>query len=137
MGRRRAEGYRQALADYNLAPPIEATGDFTYATGRRAMVELLASPDPPDAVFAATDAMAAGALGLLRERGITVPDQIAVVGFDNVEEATWTVPSLTTIDQPAAEIGTAAATLLLSAVREPNFTASVEVACTLIKRDSA
>jgi len=135
--RRRADGYRQALADHGLGPPIEVSGDFTYATGQRAMVELLALPEPPDAVFAATDAMAAGALGVIRERGIAVPDRIAVVGFDNVEEALWTVPSLTTIDQPAAGIGTAAATLLLSAVREPDFTASVDVVCALVKRDSA
>lgn len=135
--RRRADGYRRALADYGLGPPIEASGDFTYATGRRAMLDLLALPEPPDAVFAATDAMAAGALGVLRERGIAVPDRIAVVGFDNVEEATWTAPSLTTIDQPAAAIGTAAAALLLSVMREPDFKASVDVACELVKRDSA
>ena len=134
---RRRAGYRRALRDRRLGAPIEVAGDFLFATGRRAMEELLGRAEPPDAVFAANDLMALGALTVLRERGIAVPEQIAIVGFDNIEETARSVPALTTVDQPTGQIGKAAATLLLTAMHDPAFRATVDVECTLVPRASA
>lgn len=134
---RRRAGYRKALRDHKLAPPIEAAGDFTFAAGYQAMASYLEQPVPPDAIFAANDLMALGALTLLRERSISVPQQIAVVGFDDIDEASRSVPALTTVDQPTDQIGSVAATLLLTALRDPTFRALVDVTCTLVPRASA
>jgi DNA-binding LacI/PurR family transcriptional regulator len=136
-GARRQAGYEQALADLDLGPPHAACGNFEFLGGREAMAELLASPNPPDAVFAANDPMALGALSLLRERGVMVPDDIAIVGFDNLPEASWSAPPLTTLDHPAGEIGATAATLFLSLLRDPGFRRTVEMPCTLVRRASA
>ena len=95
-------------------------------------------PAPPDAVFAATDLGALGALTVLRERGIAVPEQVAVIGFDNIEEGERSIPTLTTVDHPAKMIGSAAANLLLTAIREPQTAdTSVDVYCEIVKRCSA
>ena len=134
---RRRAGYRKAVRDCKLGPPLEADGDFEFAAGYGAMAELLHLPERPDAVFAANDLMALGALALLRERRIAVPEDIAVVGFDNIEEAARSVPTLTTMDQPTGQIGSAAATLLLTALRDPTIRATVDVECALVPRGSA
>ena len=129
-------GYERALDELSIGLPREAVADFSFRCGRAAMQELLADTSGADAVFAANDLMALGALAELRDRGIRVPDDIAVVGFDNIEEATRSVPPLTTVDQPAATIGSAAASLLLSALREPHQNV-IDVSCTLVERASA
>lgn len=134
---RRRAGYRKALRDRKLGEPIEAPGDFEVEAGHRAMEAFLGRADPPDAVFAANDLMALGALVLLRRRGIAVPEQIAIVGFDNIDEAARSVPALTTVDQPTRQIGSAAANLLLTALRDPAFRAVVDVECALVPRASA
>jgi LacI family transcriptional regulator len=134
---RRQAGYEQALADLELGPPCIRHGNFEFIGGREAMAELLASPNPPDAVFAANDPMALGALSMLRERGVKVPDDIAIVGFDNLPEAGWSTPPLTTVDHPAGEIGATAATLFLSLLRDPNSRRTVDIPCSLVRRASA
>ncbi len=134
---RRRAGYRKAVRDQKLGEPMEAPGDFSFEAGRRAMEALLALPDRPDAVFAANDLMAIGALTVLRAQGIAVPDQIAIVGFDNIDEAARTIPPLTTVDQPTGQIGAAAANLLLTALRDPAFRAVIDVECALVPRASA
>jgi DNA-binding LacI/PurR family transcriptional regulator len=136
-GLQRRAGYRRALADAGLGPPLEASAGTTYAGGKQAMEQLLTLPTPPDAVFAASDLAALGALTVLRERGIGVPGQIAVMGFDNIEEAERSIPALTTIDHPAREIGATAATLLLATIREPDTHSVVDVTCKLVIRASA
>jgi LacI family transcriptional regulator len=133
---RRRAGYRRALRDHKLGPPIEVTGDFRAATGRQAMEALLRHEMWPDAVFAANDLMALGALAVLRERQVAVPETIAVLGFDDIEEGSRSAPPLTTIDQPTAHIGVTAATLLLSSIRDSTFHATAEVKCTLVERQS-
>ncbi len=134
---RRRAGYRKVLYERTLGEPIEASGDFEFAAGYRAMADFLERPTLPDAVFAANDLMALGALTLLRERGIAVPGRIAIVGFDNIDEGARSVPALTTVDQPTSQIGLAAANLLLTAMRDPSFQAVVDVECSLIPRSSA
>jgi DNA-binding LacI/PurR family transcriptional regulator len=136
-GFQRCAGYRRALEDLGLGPPVEVPGSFTYPHGRHAMEELLALPDPPDAVFAANDVLAIATLRMLRERGMAVPGEIAVIGFDNIEDAAWSDPPLTTIDHPAERIGSTAARLLLSRLKDPQFVETVEIPFALIERHSA
>ncbi|GAA0655433.1 LacI family DNA-binding transcriptional regulator [Kitasatospora atroaurantiaca] len=108
----RLDGYRDLLPDGD--PELIAEGDFTPDGGGRAMAELLARRPDLDAVFAASDSMASGALRVLRARGRRVPEDVAVVGFDDVESvAAWTEPPLTTVRQDIEEMGRLMARLLL------------------------
>lgn len=136
-GYQRSAGYRRVLEDLGLGPALEVPGDFLVATGRQAMEALLALPEQPDAVFAANDAMAFGALTTLRDHCIEVPEQIAVVGLDNMEGAAWSSPPLTTVDQFAERTGIAAAGLLLSRLQDPRFCEVVEVPHVLVERRSS
>jgi DNA-binding LacI/PurR family transcriptional regulator len=103
-GMDRLTGYRQALAG-SRRRSIVAIGDFTRESGAEAMRTLLDDDPRLDAVFIASDLMADGALRVLRQAGRRVPDDIAIIGFDDVEIARYTEPPLTTVRQPIAEIG--------------------------------
>ena len=102
----RYAGWRQALtaAGVEPDPDLVAEGDFTEAGGRRAMEELLARAPDLDGVFVASDPMAAGALRALRAAGRRVPEDVAVVGFDDAAVAETTDPPLTTVAQPLADM---------------------------------
>jgi hypothetical protein len=99
-------------------------GDFTEADGRATVRRLLAEGWEFDAVFAHNDLAAVGALGALRDAGIRVPEEIAVIGFDDIPVARHTEPSLSTVRQPMRELGETAARLLLArlAGQEPPTT---------------
>lgn len=116
----RLEGYRLALQAWGLSPRPEwiAEGDFTEAGGYMAMRRLL--PARPDAVFVASDLMAVGALKAIREAGLRVPEDIALVGYDDVELARYTDPPLTTVRQPIYDLGRIAVQLLLRQLEEGN-----------------
>ncbi|MEY9968743.1 DNA-binding LacI/PurR family transcriptional regulator [Streptacidiphilus sp. MAP12-16] len=108
----RLQGYRDVLPDTD--PRLVAEGDFTAPGGRRAMDELLARCPDLDAVFAGSDLMAVGALAALAERGLRVPEDVAVVGFDDEESvAPWSAPPLTTVRQDIEDMGRLMARLLL------------------------
>src|SRR3954467_12149852 len=94
-------------------PALEAASDFEINGGVRAAGELLDLADPPTAIFAFNDNMAIGAIQAARARGLTVPDDLSVVGFDDLEEAEIVTPALTTIRQPLAEMGRIAVSLLI------------------------
>lgn len=100
----RLTGYRGALKD-SPSRSIVAVGDFTRESGAVAMRQLLDDDPALDAVFVASDLMAHGALGTLREAGRRVPEDVAVVGFDDIELARYTDPPLTTVRQPIVDIG--------------------------------
>ncbi|MBA8952051.1 LacI family DNA-binding transcriptional regulator [Actinomadura namibiensis] len=105
-GADRLAGYRSALAEAGLsADGLVARGDFGRLSGEHAMNRLLARRPGLDAVLAASDAMAVGALGALRRAGRRVPDDVAVVGFDDGPFAQRAVPRLTTVRQPVEEMG--------------------------------
>lgn len=114
----RLEGYRQALnaAGRAYEPALTATGDFTEEGGRRAMRELLEHRPSLDAVFAASDVMAAGALQVLRGAGRAVPEDVAVVGFEDSPVARHTDPALTSVRQPTEEMGRAMVRVLLEEI---------------------
>ncbi|KUH35647.1 MULTISPECIES: LacI family DNA-binding transcriptional regulator [Streptomyces] len=120
--RERLAGYREALRQTGQRPLV-ALGDFTRISGAEAMEQLLTDEPSLDAVFAANDLMAIGALRTLRERGRRVPDDVAVVGFDDIEAAAYSAPPLTTVRSPMADQASAAVRLLLGLLagqaREP------------------
>ncbi len=109
----RVQGFRAALEDSGLAPYAEEEGDYTEASGAEAARRLL-DGGRPDAIFVASDLMARGALTALRSAGVRVPEDIALVGFDDSSVAVTTDPQLTTMRQPMYAQGEAMARVLLS-----------------------
>lgn len=107
----RLEGYRRALAKGGMRPWV-VEGNFSMDSGYEAMGRLLDGPERPDAVFCAGDEMAIGAQAAIRERNLRMPEDMAVVGFDDMRFAAYASPPLTTIRQPAAELGAAAVHLM-------------------------
>jgi DNA-binding LacI/PurR family transcriptional regulator len=103
--RDRRDGWLDALAEADLEPGPMAVGDWTSASGADAFAQILEADPAVDALFAASDQMALGAMHVANARGIRIPEQLAVVGFDGIPEAAEFTPSLTTIRQPLQEIG--------------------------------
>ena len=120
----RYEGYRQALREAGLAldPSLVVEGEFTSETGHDCAVALLSLPERPTAVFAGNDNMAYGVLTAAEEQGVRIPQDLALVGFDDAAPAAHTRPSLTTARQPFFEMGQQATRLLLSLVDTPRTT---------------
>jgi LacI family transcriptional regulator len=116
--RDRLRGYVDALTAAGL-PHDESLvrfGKFSRASGYAAMQSLLSLPERPTAVFVASDVVAFGALEALREAGVRVPGEMAVVGFDDVPMAAYVTPPLTSLHLPARELGQAAADILLKLI---------------------
>ncbi|AUG81846.1 transcriptional regulator [Kitasatospora sp. MMS16-BH015] len=114
VGADRLAGYLQAVRQHRpAARPAVAYGDFTCASGEHAMHRLLDQRPDLDAVFVASDQMAAGVLRALRRRGLRVPEDVAVIGFDDAPVAARSRPGLTTVRQPVEELGACAIELLL------------------------
>lgn len=111
----RLTSYQEVLAEAGLPfnPNWIARGDWTVDSGYAAMKEILRSPALPSAIFAANDFMALGAIYAIHDTGLRVPDDIAIVGYDNREVASLVRPSITTVTMPCYEMGQAAADLLL------------------------
>ncbi len=140
----RLDGFRDVMADPD--PALMEEGDFTAASGERAMRALLARRPDLDAVFAGNDLMAAGALRALRDQGRRVPDDVAVVGFDDMLPiAEQTEPPLTTVRQDIEGMGRLMARLLLRDLDRGTAPAEsdgvgpsgVVLPVTLVRRDSA
>ena len=113
--RDRERGFAERLAERGAAPPLHEPGTYTYETGYAAGQRLLTRDDPPDAIFCASDIIALGVRDAARDAGIGVPDDLAIVGFDDIPMADWPPYDLTTIRQPVDRM--VAATLAL--LREP------------------
>ncbi|MGH8832233.1 MAG: LacI family DNA-binding transcriptional regulator [Polaromonas sp.] len=118
--RQRRKGYEAALAAAGLEPlPLPQTLGLAFEDGRACVAELLAAPVRPDAIFAVSDTLAIGAMRGVRDAGLSVPHDVAVVGFDNIPISTMVEPRLTTVEQPMSQLGETAASLLLKRLREP------------------
>ncbi len=136
----RLDGYRTALADAGLAEDesIVWQGAFTFEAGVRVAHQFLAHGAPPTAVFTANDEMAMGFIKTVKDAGLDVPEDVSVVGFDDIEFARYFDPALTTIHQPRAELGRLAAeTLLARMTGKGKVPLRTRLPCTLVVRDSA
>jgi LacI family transcriptional regulator len=122
--RERLHGYRRELQASGLEYRRDyvGLGDFFETSGYTAATSLLALPDPPDALFCASDMMAIGALRAIDEAGLVPGQDVAVVGFDDIEAAELVRPRLTTLRQNTVDLGAAAAWLLLQMIRDENHT---------------
>lgn len=119
--RLRLEGYREAM--HNAQLPIldgyEITSNFEFGGGLDAMQKLLAHPERPDAVFVGNDAMAVGVYQALYQAGLRIPQDMAVIGYDDIELARYMTPPLTTIHQPKDELGELAIDVLIHRIAQP------------------
>lgn len=139
ISRQRQEGYRRALARAGISadPALEALGDFTVASGRSAAARLLRLPDRPTALFCANDESAVGAILAARDLGLRVPEDLSVMGFDDVTLAEIAQPALSTVRQPRLAMGVAAAELVLEMIEHGAGRAAERVLdCELVLRDS-
>jgi LacI family transcriptional regulator len=135
----RLNGFRTGLAAAGVLPSPELVvdGDFMIDSGRRGGGELLDLPEPPTAIFAFNDNMAVGAMQAARERGLRVPEDVSIVGFDDSERAALVQPELTTVRQPLGEMGRIAVSLLLRLIEGQRVDAlRIELATKLVVRAS-
>lgn len=144
---RRFHGFLEAMRAHGLSVPEEliagpnhesGPGYSKQADGYEAMKRLLALPHPPTAIFARNDYTALGAMSAARDNGISIPGDVAIVGFDNVPQSAFTTPPLTTVAQPTAQQGREAAEMLLDRIEGRADRAQREVCleCQLIVRGS-
>ncbi|CAN7385428.1 LacI family DNA-binding transcriptional regulator [Massilia sp. LjRoot122] len=135
----RLKGYRQALStrDIPFEPLLVREGDWQVSSGHAHAQALLALPDPPTALFCANDLMAVGAIEAVRERGLDVPRQVSVVGYDDQDIARYTQPPLSTVLLPNYEMGRWAAESLIAQVNGGvSRRTSMKMDCPLVERDS-
>jgi LacI family transcriptional regulator len=126
---RRFEGYKEGLSAAQIPydPTLVQEGDYTRQRGQVAARLLLEKPSRPTAIFAANDAMALGVMDVASTLGIRVPQDLSVVGFDDLPEAAQVSPRLTTVDQSIQEMGAMAIKLLIGLIE------GKELECTLCK----
>src|SRR5215831_8823556 len=135
----RVDGYRSALerAGVQFDPALVRYGDFHHEGGFARAVELLELPQPPTAIFAGSDQQAFGVYEAARQHGLRIPEDLSVVGFDELPVARWASPPLTTVRQPLAEMGSAAAQMLGELIEgTPLRSNRVELSTELIVRES-
>lgn len=136
---RRQQGYLDALEQAGL--PVDTAliqpGDYTRETGFRCAQNLFALPAPPTAIFAANDQSALGVIDAANIAGLHIPGQLSVVGFDNIPQATRSVPGLTTVDQSVSEMGYIATTMLIKLMQGESLQEPIcKVPTQLVIRDS-
>lgn len=137
--RARIDGYRTALETAGLAfdPALVRRGDFHVRSGYRELASLLTLPDRPTAVFAGSDLQALGVYEAARDAGLRIPDDLSVIGFDDLPVARWLTPELTTIRQPLQEMAAAGARLAISLARGTHPESHrLELATSLVVRQS-
>ncbi|MEB3367713.1 LacI family DNA-binding transcriptional regulator [Saccharopolyspora mangrovi] len=134
-GMDRLDGYLDAIGD--AQEPVVAAGDFTRTSGEVAMERLLSEEPGIDAVFAASDLMAEGALHVLRQSGSRVPGDMALVGFDDITRARYTEPPLTTVRQPIDGLGRHLASQLLHLISDGAVEPQLTLPTELVVRDSS
>ncbi|MBV7407320.1 ribose operon transcriptional repressor RbsR [Enterobacter sp. ENT03] len=138
--RLRLEGYREAMvrAGLEIREGDEIVGNFEFGGGFEAMQILLAQKERPQAVFIGNDAMAFGAYQALYQAGLKVPEDMAIVGYDDIELARYMTPPLTTIHQPKDELGELAIDVLLHRITDPTLAQQrLQLTPVLMERGSA
>lgn len=137
--RARLDGYRAAMdaAGVPVDPELVRVSTLYVEGGLRDGAELLRLPDPPTAIFTANDLQALGVYEAARRAGVRIPDDLSVVGFDDLSFTQWAGPPMTTVRQPLVQMGAAAARMVLAlADGEPLEQHRVELATTLVVRES-
>ena len=137
--RDRLQGYKQALASNDLAfdPKLVHYGNWEPSSGYEKTHELMKLPNPPDGIFCANDLMAIGCIEALKELGKSIPEDVAVVGFDNRDIAQFTRPPLTTFHLPMYEMGSMAVELIVDIAGGLNSSHDqLKVECQLVERSS-
>lgn len=136
----RLAGYRAALGDAGIAfdPCIVWQGAFDLEAGVDVARQFLAAPDRPSAIFTGNDDMAIGFIKTVKNAGLTVPGDVSVAGFDDIEHARYFDPALTTVSQPRAELGRVAAESLVASITGAGrkMPMRTRLPCTLVVRDS-
>jgi LacI family transcriptional regulator len=135
----RRRGYYAALAGAGILPEaeLEVEGDFEIAGGVKAGEKLFDLRNPPTAVFAFNDLLAIGVIQAARSRGLRVPEDVSVVGFDDLDFSTIVTPPLTTVRQPLAEMGRTAVSMLVRLLENQRFeTLHFELGTRLVVRES-
>jgi LacI family transcriptional regulator len=135
----RLEGYKAALSDHDVAydRSLVFEGDFFQLDGFDGANTLLNLPHPPTAILASNDVAAFGAMDAIRTHGLRIPEDISIIGFDDIPQAQYSVPKLTTVRQPLEQMGRTGAQMLLKRILNPDLPVErLEVATELIIRDS-
>ncbi|MDG4764137.1 LacI family DNA-binding transcriptional regulator [Solwaraspora sp. WMMD406] len=135
----RTAGFRSAHDEAGLpiAADLVRQGDFYVAAGYSHGMALLDRPDRPTAIFAGSDTQALGVLRAARQLGLDVPGDLSVIGYDNVPVAAWTVPALTTVNQPLRDMASTAAQMLLDLARGAELSTSrIDLVTELVIRES-
>jgi LacI family transcriptional regulator len=136
----RLRGYTTALTDhgYSLDECSLVVGGYRFEDGRQAALKILSTPERPTAIFAYNDLMAIGALRASRELGLRVPEDLSVVGFDDIPAAAFTFPPLTSVRQPKLAMGKRAVELLFAAINGENdpFQTQIKLEVELVVRAS-
>ncbi len=130
---------REHLLEHHLAydPALVAPGDFLQPSGYPAAQRLLDLRHRPTAIFASNDLSAFGAMEAIRERGLDIPGDISIVGFDDMPQASLVYPQLTTVRQPLDQMGRVAARMLIDEIENPRYTPRrVTLSTSLVIRDS-
>lgn len=137
--RDRLNGYHTALKDHGISsdPQLVCEGNFMQPQGYVCARRLLSLPERPTAIFASNDMMAFGVMEAARELGLRLPEDLSIVGFDDIPQASHVHPALTTVRQPLEEMGRSAAHLLLKYIANPNAEVErIELPTRLIIRES-
>lgn len=135
----RLDGYRSALRTNHIPERQELIfeGTFFQPDGFTGAFTLLELPDPPTAIFASNDVMAMGVMDAVRHKGLRVPDDVSVIGFDDIPQASLIHPALTTVRQPLEKMGRVATQMLLESLSQPQKKIEhIELPTELIIRDS-
>lgn len=118
----RRVGFHEKLREYGVYNVVEERSDYTYESGYKAAIRLLKVDNPPKAIFCSSDLIAMGAMDAARlEMGLKVPEDVSIIGFDNVPMAAWPSYSLTTVHQPVDELGDETMDVLLSLIKNPGI----------------
>ena len=136
--RDRLKGYSEGLLERGAANPILEQAQYSYEEGYAATRRLLERPDPPDAIFCAGDIIALGAIDLARDMGVKVPQELSIIGFDDIPMANWSSYALTTIREPVDQMVDLAMSLLLERLKTPEIEPVIKLLPgTLIRRRTA
>ncbi|RIH87893.1 LacI family DNA-binding transcriptional regulator [Calidithermus roseus] len=134
----RERGFGEALLEHGVKTWLREPGNFSYEAGFNAAMRLLRLDEPPEAIFCANDITAIGAIDAARKLKVRVPEDLAVIGFDDIPAASWAAYNLTTVRQPIERMIEASVRLLLGRIEDPSLAAVNEfIPGELVRRGSA